>query len=345
MSEQEFSQLDIEDGTALVAYLRVTGRIAADETPTTSILPGGVSNRTVLVERSTGEAWVIKQALAKLRVPTEWYSPVERVHREALGLIWLARLAPSGTIPALIFEDHTAHLVAMQAVPQPHENWKTLLLEGQLDFAHVDQFAWLLAAIHAHAYTHHSDLAPIFADRSFFESLRLEPYYGYTATQVEAAAHFLQKLMAATRERQITLVHGDYSPKNILVHEGRLVLLDHEVIHWGDPAFDLGFAMTHLLSKANYARRHEAGFAVATRRFWSQYQAQIAHLPWAAELERFAIQHTLACLLARVAGRSPLEYLAPAQRQRQHNAVLALMAAPPSSIAELTTRFLARPTS
>src|SRR3954464_13347838 len=125
------AELDIERPGELVSYLRETGRIAADETPRVQVLAGGVSNRTVLVERQSGEAWVVKQALAKLRVAVDWFSSPERIHREALGLRWLERLAPPGTTTPLVFEDHAQHLLAMDAVPQPHENWKTMLLAGK----------------------------------------------------------------------------------------------------------------------------------------------------------------------------------------------------------------------
>ena len=116
------------------------------------------------------------------------------------------------------------------------------------------------------------ELAGLFDDRSHFESLRLEPYYAFTATQIPAAAGFLQALIAGTRARRLTLVHGDFSPKNILIHRDSLVLLDHEVIHWGDPAFDLGFSLTHLLSKAHHLPNHRADFANAAREYWQTYR-------------------------------------------------------------------------
>ncbi|HXF60261.1 MAG TPA: phosphotransferase [Caldilineaceae bacterium] len=336
----DLTTLDIEQPAALLAYLRQAGHIRPDETPSLRVLAGGVSNRTVWVERATGEAWVLKQALAKLRVPVDWFSSPERVHREALGLRWLVELAPPGTIPPLVFEDYTAHLIAMQAVPRPHANWKTLLLAGQVDEDHVIQFGHLLATLHSGAYARRAELAPVFADRSFFESLRLEPYYGYSAGQVPAAAPFLHDLMERTRSRTLTLVHGDYSPKNVLIHQGQLVLLDHEVIHWGDPAFDLGFSLTHLLSKAHHLPAHRQAFAAAAKRYWQTYIDQVAPLPWAGDLEAHAVRHTLACLLARVAGRSPLEYLSPEERARQQQAAVALMAAPPVRVNKLVDHFL-----
>src|SRR5688572_32085746 len=146
MSEEA---LDIEQHAQLLAYLRATGRVNADETLEMKTLAGGVSNRTVLLKRQSGEAWVLKQALAKLRVQVDWFSDPSRIHREALGLTWLEKLAPPGTITPLVFEDEEHHLLAMAAVPEPHENWKTMLLRGEVHTDQVDQFAKLLQTIQA----------------------------------------------------------------------------------------------------------------------------------------------------------------------------------------------------
>jgi aminoglycoside phosphotransferase (APT) family kinase protein len=334
--------LDIEQAGQLLAYLRNTGRIQLDEQPAFRVLAGGVSNRTVLIERPSGESWVMKQALAKLRVAVDWFSSPERIHREAMGLRWLTELAPPRTIPALIFEDHEHHLLAMQAISHPHDNWKSLLLAGQVERDHVAQFGRLLGTIHRQAEARRAEVAPAFADRSFFESLRVEPYYSYTATQAPEAALFIDSLIRETRARLLTLVHGDYSPKNILIYRDRLILLDHEVIHWGDPGFDLGFSLTHFLSKAHHVQAQRAAFAEAARLYWEIYQETIGQPDWAGDLERYAVCHTLGCLLARVAGRSPLEYLSASARAHQQAVVVALMAAPPATIPELIDRFVAR---
>src|SRR5262249_7051795 len=175
---------------------------------------GGVSNRTVLVKRPNGEAWVLKQALAKLRVKVDWFSSPERIRREAEGLRWLTRLAPLGTLPAFVFEDDREYILAMAAIPEPHANWKSLLLKGQLVTDHIRQFGKLLGTIHRCAAERAAEIAPAFDDRSFFESLRVEPYYSYTASQISGAAMFLSGLIEETRATRLTLVHGDYSPKN-----------------------------------------------------------------------------------------------------------------------------------
>jgi hypothetical protein len=117
------------------------------------------------------------------------------------------------------------------------------------------------------------------------------------------------------------------------------VLLDHEVIHWGDPAFDPGFALTHLLGKANHVVPHREAFAEAANRFWQSYEAALGDVPWREGLEHRAVRHTLGCLLARVAGRSPLEYLTEPQRRTQQGTVLSLMRVPPEDIRALVELF------
>ncbi len=328
--------MNIEEPGALVSYLRRTGHIEPDESPDIRILNGGVSNRTVLVARANGDRWVLKQALAQLRVAVEWFSPPERISREALGMRWLGRLLPEGAVPRLLFEDPSEFLLSMTAVPEPHRNWKSMLLAGSLDLRHVVQFASLLATIHS---ARGDDAARAFADKSFFESLRLEPYYSYTAGRVIPAAPFIGQLLDETRSIESALVHGDFSPKNILVHDDRLVLLDHEVIHFGDPAFDIGFSLTHLLSKAHNLSAQREQFTTAAHLHWREYAR--ADPAWAEQLEARAVRHTLACLLARVDGRSPLEYLTAEQRDRQRDAVLRLMNEPPASIAATIDRFIA----
>lgn len=323
--------LDIEQHDQLIAYLRAGGRIGADETPICQTLAGGVSNRTVLVTRPSGEAWVLKQALAKLRVKVDWFSDPSRIHREALGLTWLAKLAPPGTITPLIFEDSEHHLLAMEAVPQPHENWKTMLLRGEVNLDLVDQFAALLRSILENSWRF-PELPTLFGDRSFFESLRLEPYYEYTASQVPEAREFLTDLVSGSRNVIAgTIVHGDYSPKNVLVRGGKIVLLDHEVIHWGHAAFDVGFAVTHFLSKAHHLPQHREEFIAAARRFTLGLPVGVTG--------RHGAEQTLGCMLARVAGRSPLEYLNESERDRQRRIIVGLMSARLECVLDVVDEF------
>ncbi len=328
--------LDIEKPGEAIAYLRNRGAIGVDEQPRVQTLAGGVSSRTVLVERDGARSMVLKQSLPKLRVAVDWFSSPERIHREALALRWFRQLGPADAFTELFFEDAQEHLIAMEAVPQPHSNWKTMLLEGNLHLTHVRRFGELLAAIHRNSASRAGELRPLFQDKTFFETLRIEPYYRYTAQQPDAheAAGFLRTLIDDTLTTNVSIVHGDSSPKNVLLHQDRMVLLDHEVAHFGDPAFDIGFAMAHFLSKAHHLPRLRSDFLEAAKAFWQSYQ----FAPY-GQFESRCVRHSIACLLARVWGRSPLEYLGPEERSRQAAAVLAMMPRVPSDIPSMIDAF------
>jgi aminoglycoside phosphotransferase (APT) family kinase protein len=180
-----------------------------------------------------------------------------------------------------------------------------------------------------------------FNDRTVFDQLRIDPYYRTVAARHADVRAAIADLIADSWKIQTALVHGDYSPKNVLVRHGQLVLLDYEVIHFGDPAFDVGFSLTHLLSKAHHLPPYRQRFVVAAHQYWRIYAEAIRGPDWATpEYEARAVRHTLACLLARVAGRSPLEYLNREEQDRQCTAVIALMQAPPAHIPDLIERFM-----
>lgn len=332
--------MDIEDPGQLTEYLQTRGLLPAGAVADMRVLAGGVSNKTVWLRRPEPPNWVLKQALPKLRVKDDWFSDVSRIHREAEGMRVLAALAPAGVILPFVFEDEAAHILAMDAAPEPHTNWKSDLLAGRVDDALVEAFGRILGQIHRRFDAASYPVEGLLRDRSFFESLRLAPYYQASAERTPEASAFIEALVRETRATAVTVVHGDYSPKNVLVHAGRLILLDHEVIHIGDPAFDVGFSLTHFLSKAHHLPEKRTTFADAARRHWAAYKAEAGEAGWFDGLERRAVAHTLACLLARAVGRSPLEYLGEAERRRQRDAVLTLMARPPARVGELIEDFL-----
>jgi tRNA A-37 threonylcarbamoyl transferase component Bud32 len=331
--------LDIEDSDQLLNYLRANRRIGLQENPVARRLQGGVSNKTVLLVRQDSSAWVLKQALAKLRVKSDWFSDPKRIRIEADALRFLMTIAPPGTITPLVFEDAEQNVLAMEAVPYPHENWKERLLSGKIELSLVREFGRMLGLIHQRSYFNCAELRAKFQDRTFFSTLRLEPYYQYSATVISAAQPFLTALVADTLSRQETFVHGDFSPKNILIYQQRMVLLDHEVAHFGDPAFDIGFSLTHLLSKAHHLPNSRFALIDAALCYWETYFEFVRELPWGGGLEQRAIRHTVACLLARAVGRSPLEYLNQSERDRQTRVALSLIEVCPTSLSQLVELF------
>ena len=331
--------IDIEDFGQLLGYLRKTDRLDSTEIPIIRKLIGGVSNKTLLLVRPGGESWVIKQALPKLRVQSDWFSDPARIAVEANGLRYLPRVTPTGSTVSLLFEDPAEKLLAMEAVPEPHQNWKQLLLSGEIDQRHFGQFAKLLGSIHRESFKFRHDLAPVFADKQFFRTLRLEPYYEHSAAVAQCAAAFLEELVVWTLSRSDTLVHGDFSPKNVLVRNQQLILLDHEVLHFGDPAFDIGFSLTHFLSKALHLPHNRLALLGAAQFYWNLYLDEVRAMPWIAHLDFRASQHTLASLLARVCGRSPLEYLHKEERLIQRRVVLEMIEEGSSTVDQVITGF------
>ena len=323
-------ELDIEDFDALRKYLAL--QVLGQEPALIKTLPGGISNRTVQVTWNDGRAWVLKQALERLRVKEDWFSSPERTHVEARALRWLNRLAPPGMTPTILFEDVPNHLLAMEAVPEGHENWKAMLLSGRISPEHFEHFGALLGIIHRKSSEAGAELSRAFADTGYFESLRLDPYYGNTARKVASAAGFLTTLSRETLRHKLSLVHGDFSPKNVLVYQDKLILLDYEVVHFGDPAFDLGFFLTHLVLKSIWAGKRGAEYLGLATDFWRTYRATVASTAGAdelASLEERMVWNLAGCLLARVDGKSPVEYLS-AERQRVVREVARRWVASPS---------------
>ncbi len=345
--------LDIEDRAACERYLVATGHAQAGDVVEHKLLAGGVSCATVLVAFADGRRWVLKQALAKLRVKADWFSDPNRIHREALGMRVLGELAPPGSIPKLIFDDAAHHVIGMEAVPEPHENWKTMLLAGNLDDKLAKRFGDLLGTIHRESWRQRAEYQHLFEDRSYFESLRIEPYYKYSALQEPRAASFLNDLIKETRSHLDALVHGDFSPKNVLIYQRSPVLLDHEVCHWGDPAFDVGFAVSHFIGKGlahttveQWTPEDGVQYRVSPppvsqliRPFWEHYRSTLGTTDWNKGYEQRCIRHSIACILARAVGRSPFEYVDPDVRCLQQRAAVSLISRLPESVSGIDGSF------
>jgi len=330
--------MDIENPSELNLYLAGRGyQILGSET-----LPGGVSNRTVLVQISDGSSIVVKQARDRLKSQSDWRSDPRRITQEGRAMEWLPRWTLPGSIPRLCFLDEANHILVMEAIPQPHYQWKQQLLAGHIEESTFRQFGELLAAVHRGSYLESPVVEPVFREQSFFFSLRLEAYYLFTAERIPEAAGFLRQLVKDCQVRRFALVHGDFSPKNVLVHGERLVLLDHEAAHFGDPTFDVGFGLTHLLSKALHLTEHRQRMRRGAHRFWQAYQGGVPANREFSDVSARSVRQTLGCSLARVAGKSLLEYLTPLQREAQREIVLNLIDQPPDRIEDLIEAFIDR---
>jgi len=266
-------------------------------------LTGGVSSAVVRVVVGD-RCFVIKQALTQLRVEATWLSRPERSAIEARCADVLGRLVP-GSVPVVLRIVPEAHAFVMECAPDGSETWKSALMRGETDPALARAAGVLLARIHT-ATAAEPALAAEFADSSFFAELRLEPYLHRAASRNPDLRVAIEALAAELGEPGISLVHGDYSPKNILVTPtGELLLLDHEVAHWGQPAFDVAFATSHLCLKA--LAFGSADHLETATAFLDGYRATSAVAGVATGTLCGGLLAAL--MLARVDGKSPVEYL------------------------------------
>jgi len=269
-------------------------------------LTGGVSSDIWRIDLPTGPVCV-KRALAKLRVAADWQAPVERNRYEAR---WMQRAnaAAPGAAPELLGIDEASGTLAMQFLPPDrYALWKTQLRDGDANPGFAAQVAKNLARIHAATAADATVAADFPTDRIFYD-IRLEPYLVATARAHPDLAPQLNALVTATQGNKRALVHGDVSPKNILHGPDGPVFLDAECAWWGDPAFDLAFCLNHLLLKCLWTPRATAGFLACFDTFAAAYRGGVAWEP-PVELEARAAHLLPGLFLARVDGKSPVEYI------------------------------------
>ena len=311
----------------IVAALRRLGLVAADADPPAEALTGGVSSDIWRVTVD-GRDLCVKRALAKLKVAQDWRAPVER---NAFEVAWMevAAAAVPGCVPQLVAVDPAARLFVMEFLdPADHKLWKTQLRDGEISRATAEAVGARLARIHA-ATAGRDDIAARFRSDAIFSAIRLEPYLEATARRHPDLATPIAELVARTAATRLALVHGDVSPKNILVGPDGPVFLDAECAWYGDPAFDLAFCLNHLLLKCAWRPPRAAAYLACFDALAARYRAGCAWEP-PDTLEARAASLLPALFLARVDGKSPVEYIVDeATRDAVRRVARPLIAAPP----------------
>jgi len=290
------------------------GLITAGERPTVTELAGGVSSAIVRVDTARGPVCV-KRALPQLKVAAEWLAPVERNRAEVAWIRLAARVAP-GSVPRILAEDEASKSFAMEYLdPAEYPVWKSQLRDGTIDVTTALAVAANLVRVHA-ATANDAQVAQAFAHDASFHALRLDPYFGAAARVHGDCAPALQRMIATTAGTKLALVHGDVSPKNILVGRSGPMLLDAECAWYGDPAFDLAFVLNHLLLKCVWRPASTAPLLECFDALAARYLAGVDWEPIAA-IEARASHLLAAMLLARIDGKSPVEYVTDAtERER-----------------------------
>lgn len=269
-----------------------------------TILPGGVASDVEIVTDSNGREIVIKRALPKLRVAKDWRADPARSAVEVEALLTLRDLLGPGTVPEVLWVDSDNHRFAMQRVDSRLQNWRSRLEGGEVDLRTAARVGELLGQLHTRS-AERPGLARRFANRSFFEQLRIEPFFLRCAQHNPGLAPAIGEVIGALRLPGTALVHGDYSPKNLLVSGRDVVILDCEVAHWGDPRFDVAFCLSHLLLGGWRSSTSTAALRDAALSFARSYRRECP----ASSDEAMLVRMTGCLLLARLEGDSPVDYL------------------------------------
>ena len=278
-------------------------------------LTGGVSSDIYLLEQGHTRL-VAKQSVAKLRVAADWPVARERIWRE---VDVLRMLAPVCAVPHVLYEDREAFLYVMTAAPVDAEPWKARLMRGEADPLVARRIGEIQAVL--------LDQSG-FEDQAFFEQLRIDPYYTFTATRYPELAQAFARATHACRENRWGLVHGDWSPKNIMVdNQGGVLALDFECVHYGDPAYDAAFLLNHLVLKTFHRPARADSYAACAEAFL----APLHRIAFAA-----IMVHLPVLLLARLDGKSPAEYIHHAAPVRDF--ACRLLAEPPATAAGIWLR-------
>lgn len=294
------------DFAEIIASLEAMGLVATGESPVFTPLIGGVSADIVVAQTKRGSVCV-KRALPELKVAQEWLAPQSRGNAEKDWIRLVASRWPR-VVPEILAEDPEHFTFAMSYLdPASYKNWKSLLRDGDVGVAIAAQIGSLLGQIHD--WTAGSPVvAAAFANDEAFEALRLDPYLEATARAQPDVADILSGIIARTAATKEALVHGDFSPKNILIGPDGPVILDAECAWYGDPAFDVSFCLNHLFLKSSWKPIHAALYQGCAEAFWSAYKAELRKLD-ALALEARVVTLLPALMLARVDGKSPVEYL------------------------------------
>jgi 5-methylthioribose kinase len=284
---------------------------------------GGVSGELTFVDGPDGPI-VIKRALPKLKVAADWFASPARSAVEAACLRVLAAVLGQECVPRVLWVDEQAHTFAMERLPDHLVVWKARLLDCDVDLATARRVGQLLGQMHTRT-SGRLDLAEQFDDRSYLFDLRIRPYHQRVAERQPRLAPAIDDVVQRMLGDRRCLVHGDFSPKNLLTDGPTVVVLDCEVAHWGDPRFDVAFCLSHLLLKTLQSAHCADRLAESATAYLEAYAAD--GLP---VLDKSLSRATGCLVLARVIGDSPVEYLHTAElRDAAFRLGESLLLAPP----------------
>ncbi|MCF8565821.1 aminoglycoside phosphotransferase family protein [Alicyclobacillus tolerans] len=326
--------MNLSLSSEVIQYLKDRGLLdRGDLNVSVEPFSGGVSSDVVRVQ-TPNAAFVLKQALPKLRVQEDWYADLKRGVLERQCLQWAIDVIPH-SVPKVLLADDANGVFAMEYIQGPV--WKKELLDGQVDVNMAVRVGELLAKVHRQSHRQKENLTAFF-DKQLFYELRIAPYFAFVRDRLGPGEVGVSKQLDDVMEHMMTaqdvLVHGDFSPKNIILAQRGPILLDWEVAHIGHPSFDIAFLLNHLLLKAMHLPALKHRFVEAAESFYNAYFSAVEVVSEPA-LRNITLRTLGALMVARVDGKSPVEYLTEAQQNQARQIGFLLLENSMASLREL----------
>ena len=269
-------------------------------------LKGGVSCEIYKVDTTTN-SYCIKKALKKLRVEKDWYADPIRSYYEYLWLKKTKKILPSSIPEVISYNRMKNYLIIEYLNMSRYSNLKEDLLKGKVDLDNLNKIAKKLLYIHKNLKSNYNK--KIFQTHNFnFIKLRINPYLLELNKTYPELKKYINETVNLLRNNQHTVIHADFTPKNILVSKNKQIILDAETANYGDPSFDIVSLINHLIIKLLFVNKNKKNFVLALKKIFNTYHSNVT---W--EEKQDIIKRSLTLLplmmLARVDGKSPVEYI------------------------------------
>ena len=314
----------------LINSLQKSGLLDDPADATFTALTGGVASEIWKVETDK-QVYCIKRALPKLKVAADWFAPVERNRFEVAWCSIVGKIVP-GAAPRIFFHDDEAMLYCMEFLdPVNHSLWKNELRDGRGDPSHAEKVGSYLDQIHSVS-ADDMMIQDQFPRTDIFHAIRLEPYLEATASKHPKLKEVLFGLSKHTGETRPVMIHGDTSPKNILLGPNGPIFIDAECACMGDPAFDFAFCLKHFLLKCLWVPSEREKFLKCFEAMITAYLAEVTwEDPNAVEARTAKLLPGL--FLGRVDGKSPVEYIVKEEEKNKvRRCATELLVSPPSRL-------------
>jgi 5-methylthioribose kinase len=297
--------LPLDDST-LPDYLRARGIAAAGDEIV--VEPTGDGNiNWVRRARVSGRdaSWVVKQARPTLERFPEYRASTERIVFEERYFALARPLDVRGVCPRVVSFDEAGRVLVLEDLGDA-ERLDHLLARGADARPALRDVAELLAAVHGAtrdpalaARFRNDDMRHLHGEHVFrlpfaANDFPLEPPLRARAARVwqDGEDGELAAIAATAYARYLeprgALLHGDVQSGNVLVlRDGRAKLLDAEIAHVGDPAFDVGLLLAHVLLPG-LARDALVPAAEVAAETWAAYAGRAHEPPPFADVARLA---------------------------------------------------------